>query len=74
MKRLALLVLVFALAFTGVVSAADTIRIGCYAPLSGDSAMVGKSLVDGVQLAVDEFNAAGGIDGQLIELFIEDAI
>ena len=62
MKRLALLVLVFALAFTGIVCAEDDIRIGIYAPLSGDSAMVGKSLVDGAMLAIEEFNAAGGID------------
>lgn len=72
MKRLALLVLVIALAITGIVSAEDDIRIGIYAPLSGDSAMVGKSLVDGAMLAIEEFNEAGGIDGHTIKVFTED--
>ena len=73
MKRIALLALVLVLSIVGTVCAAeDTIRIGVYGPLSGDSAMVGATMVEGIQLAVDEFNEAGGIDGHLIELFIED--
>ena len=52
MKRLALLVLVFALAFTGVVSAADTIRIvSCYGYTGG------KQTADGIIIA-------GNIDTQ----------
>jgi branched-chain amino acid transport system substrate-binding protein len=72
MKRIALLVLILVLAITGVAGAQDTIRLGLCAPLSGDAAMVGQSLVDGAMLAIDEFNAAGGIDGHLIEVFKED--
>ena len=72
MKRIALFVLVLALVITGAAAAQDPIRIGLCAPLSGDAAMVGQSLVDGAMLAIDEFNAAGGIDGHLIEVYKED--
>ena len=72
MKRSALFVLVLALVITGAAAAQDPIRIGLCAPLSGDAAMVGQSLVDGAMLAIDEFNAAGGIDGHLIEVYKED--
>lgn len=50
----------------------DPILIGVYGPLSGDSAMVGNTEVEGVQLAVKQINEAGGIDGRMIELVIED--
>lgn len=43
-----------------------------YGPLSGDSAMVGNTEVEGVQLAVKQINEAGGIHGRQIELVIED--
>lgn len=72
MKRIALFVLVLALVITGAAAAQEPIRIGLCAPLSGDAAMVGQSLVDGAMLAIDEFNAAGGIDGHLIEVYKED--
>ena len=72
MKRFALLVMVLALAITGIVSAEDDIRIGVYGPFSGDSAMVGATMREGIELAIDEFNEAGGIDGHTIKLFFED--
>lgn len=51
---------------------ANTLYIGMALPLTGDSAMYGETVRDGVQFAVDEINAAGGIDGKQIELVIED--
>lgn len=51
---------------------AETIYIGLAAPLTGDSAMYGETVRDGVVFAVDEINDAGGIDGAQIELVIED--
>ena len=50
----------------------EEIRIGLYAPLSGSTASFGSQVKKGVELAVDERNAAGGIDGTKIALFTED--
>jgi len=50
----------------------DTIKIGFVAPLTGDVAIWGNSALAGVQLAVDEINETGGINGQKVELFFQD--
>lgn len=50
----------------------DPIVVGVYGPLSGDSAMVGQTLVEGVELATKQINEAGGIYGRQIELITED--
>ena len=42
--------------------------IGVAGPMSGDSAHLGKAMVDAVRLRVDEFNAAGGVGGRMIEV------
>jgi branched-chain amino acid transport system substrate-binding protein len=39
----------------------DTVKIGVGQPLSGNLAPLGKDLLNGVQMAVDEINAAGGV-------------
>lgn len=44
------------------------IHIATSAPLTGDAAAYGLETMDGLRLAVDEINAAGGIDGKQIEL------
>jgi branched-chain amino acid transport system substrate-binding protein len=54
------------------VSAADTVKIGVFGPMSGDAAATGASEKDAVTLAVDEKNAAGGIRGEKIEAVIAD--
>jgi branched-chain amino acid transport system substrate-binding protein len=55
-------------------SAADTIKIGVFGPMTGDAAANGSSEKDGVNLAVQEKNDAGGIRGEKIEpLFADDA-
>ena len=48
------------------------ILIGCYFPLSGGNAAIGESLKVGVQMAVDEINAAGGVEGRQINVLFED--
>jgi len=50
----------------------DTIKIGLAAPLTGDSAMYGETVRDGVVFAVNQINDAGGIKGKKIELVIQD--
>ena len=46
----------------------DTIKIGLSGPLTGAAAVYGKGVANAAQMAVDEINAAGGIDGVLLEL------
>lgn len=47
-------------------SNANEIKIGINYELSGDVATYGQSSVEGIQLAIDEINAAGGINGKKI--------
>jgi len=54
-----------------VASAAD-IKIGVAEALSGGAAQYGVAIRNGFQLAADEINAAGGINGNKIQLVIED--
>lgn len=50
----------------------DTILIGEYSSLSGGTSTFGENTHAGIQLAVDEINAAGGINGKKIKLITED--
>ena len=54
------------------VSAAQTIKLGVLAPLSGNAAADGQEMVRGAQLAVDELNAAGGVGGYTFEVVVGD--
>jgi branched-chain amino acid transport system substrate-binding protein len=56
--------------------AAQTVKIGVVLPLSGPNAQFGVNSRNGIQLVVDEVNAAGGIKalgGAKVELVIADA-
>ena len=48
--------------------AGDTIKIGVNFELSGDVATYGEANVQGIEMAAEEINKAGGIDGKQIEL------
>ena len=48
------------------------VRIGFTAELTGKQSELGINLRNGVQMAVEEINDAGGINGRKIELIIED--
>jgi len=50
----------------------DVIKIGNLGPLSGNTATYGISTKNGVEIAVDEFNQNGGIDGKEISIIAED--
>jgi len=58
------------LSISGCVS--QPIRVGFTAELTGKQSELGINLRNGVQLAAEEINAAGGIHGRQIELVIED--
>jgi branched-chain amino acid transport system substrate-binding protein len=48
------------------------IKIGLSGALTGGDAVLGQTQREGVALAVDEINAAGGINGRKIKLVVED--
>ncbi len=50
----------------------DVIKVGVIASLNGELKPWGEDSVRGIRMAVDEFNAAGGLDGKKVELVIED--
>jgi branched-chain amino acid transport system substrate-binding protein len=55
----------------GTAQAAD-IKIGVAEALSGGAAQYGAAIRNGFELAADEINAAGGINGNKLQLVIED--
>ena len=64
--------LLLALAAAAALTAADTVKIGEYASLTGKEAGFGQTSHQGVVLAVEEINAAGGVLGRKIEHVWED--
>ena len=62
-----------ALAAAGGAQAADPVKIGLVAALSGQSAKSGESITRGLTVAIEEINAAGGVlGGRKIELIRRD--
>ena len=58
--------------FSGVVTAADPIKIGVIGPFTGGSSSMGVSMRDGVKLAVEEINKSGGVLGRLLLIVERD--
>lgn len=52
--------------------AGGTLKVGVFMPLTGDSAYMGQAGLNGAQIAADEINAAGGINGMQIEIVSYD--
>jgi branched-chain amino acid transport system substrate-binding protein len=55
-----------------VAHAADPIKIGHYASLTGKDAAFGVATRKGIMLAVEEINAKGGVLGRPLEYHVED--
>ncbi len=73
MNRTSLAALAFTTALCGSLAAhADTVRIGLLAPLTGPAAADGEEFVRGVEWAIEEANAAGGVAGYTFELVVAD--
>ena len=53
--------------------AAENIRVGIISPLTGAWTVYGKAHISGFELAVDEINAGGGVNGRQIELVVGDS-
>src|SRR5258708_4467255 len=58
--------------WSGVFGEAKPYKIGTMQPLSGAAAIIGKTALVGVQMAVDRINKAGGINGRPVELIVAD--
>lgn len=72
MKKVASLVLAMAMALGCLAGCGDkadstTFKIGAIGPLTGAAAIYGNAAINGMKIAVDEINAAGGINGYQIE-------
>ncbi|PKO00208.1 MAG: hypothetical protein CVU42_05565 [Chloroflexi bacterium HGW-Chloroflexi-4] len=67
-------IVLFVILFFGLsgCGAKSPIRIGLAAQLTGKQADLGIHLRNGVEMALEEINAAGGIYGRHLELIVED--
>ncbi|MBQ8654821.1 MAG: ABC transporter substrate-binding protein [Clostridia bacterium] len=61
--------LVMAMSMASFAAAEETIKIGVIGPMTGGAAVYGLAVAHGAQIAVDEINAKGGVQ---IELLVED--
>ena len=75
MKR----ILIASIVIAGLLSAcqqqnggADKVKIGVFMSTTGTTANFGISSVNGIKMAADEINAAGGINGKQVELLVQD--
>jgi branched-chain amino acid transport system substrate-binding protein len=70
-KTLSILAIIF-LCSLGAAEAAEVIKIGLLAPLTGFAAADGASVRNSVDLAVEKVNKAGGLLGKKVELVTYD--
>lgn len=64
--------LLAAMVMAPVASAADDILIGYHGPMTGPASWVGLGGRDGALMALDEINAAGGVNGRKIKMISYD--
>lgn len=76
-KLLVLLVAIFSVfSFAACGGKSDTIKIGSTGPLSGEASIYGQAVKKGLELAIEEINANGGVnvDGKMMEFELVDFI
>ena len=49
-------------------------KFGVIGPMTGENAIYGTAVANGVQIAVEEINAAGGINGYPVEVSVQDDV
>ena len=67
-STVALVLVLLALVSAGCSRGGDSIKIGFFGPLTGNTATAGQSLRNGALIAIDEMNAAGGLLGKKVVL------
>src|SRR5919112_1565875 len=50
----------------------ERVRVGAFMSLSGDTSQYGISALNGIRMAVEESNAAGGVKGHRVDLVVRD--
>jgi len=55
-------------------SESASFHFGGVGPITGDAAIYGQAVMNGCQIAVDEINAAGGVNGTPIQFKFEDDV
>lgn len=58
---------------TTAAAAGETIKLGVIGPLTGEYSMYGTSVEEGAKLAAEGINAAGGINGSMVEIVAYDS-
>lgn len=73
-SKMALLVCFAALAIVSCTKkqASNTVRIGLFQSLTGETATFGQNTRKGAELALEQINAAGGVHGKQLELVVYD--
>ena len=71
-KRLSLTGLAAALAFGAGAAQAEGLKLGALMPMTGGLQAYGETSLNGIKLAVDQINAAGGVNGGKVELIVGD--
>lgn len=61
-------------AFSSCKKGDETIKIGLSGPLTGSAAVYGQGVANAAQMAVDEINAKGGLNGIKLELKVMDDV
>jgi branched-chain amino acid transport system substrate-binding protein len=72
MKKFLSFVLVVCIAMAMPAFAEETIKVGIILPLTGDKAKFGEIEKRSFELALEEINKAGGINGKKLEFLFED--
>lgn len=73
MVRLASLAMAAAMVFsTTAFAEGETFKIGAIGPMTGGAAVYGNAVMNAAQIAVDEINAAGGVNGAMLEFNPQD--
>lgn len=76
MKKIISVVLVLLMVLSMVACStqnSNEILVGCYMPLTGSNAGSGVCAVQGIEMAFEEINAAGGINGRQLKLITYDS-
>lgn len=72
MKTLSTLISILTLFILSASAQQGEIKIGWIGPLTGPSAVLGVDSLKAVQMAFDDVNAKGGVNGLKLKLFVED--
>lgn len=72
--KAATVVLFSAVISTASISAAwaEQLKLGVSLPLSGSASLAGTSIREGIEFAVKQANAKGGVFGENVKIFVED--